>query len=368
MVDLATQYEAIKEEVDAAISNVITSTQFINGPEVKSFAAELEEYLGVNHVIPCGNGTDALQIALMALKLQPGDEVITTPFTFIATSEVIGLLRLKPVFVDIIPETYTIDPSKIEEKITDKTKVIIPVHLYGQSCDMDAIMDVASKHNIKVIEDTAQAIGGDYRGANGTVKTGTIGHIGCTSFFPSKNLGCFGDGGAIFTNDDELAAEIRMICNHGSKVKYYHEVVGVNSRLDSIQAAVLRIKLRKLNEYCAKRKMAAEYYSKAFSNNDRIITPHIPEYSNHVFHQYTLRIDGDRNALQAYLKEQGIPSMIYYPVPLHIQEAYRDCGYSNGDFPISEDMAEQVISLPMHTELNTDCQDYIIEHVNQFLS
>jgi dTDP-4-amino-4,6-dideoxygalactose transaminase len=368
MVDLTTQYEEIKDEVNEAIQNVINTTAFINGPEVKAFSKELEAYLGIKHVIPCGNGTDALQIALMALGLQPGDEVITTPFTFIATAEVISLLKLKPVFVDIEPQSFSIDPNLIEAKITDRTKAIIPVHLYGQACDMDAIMAIANKYGISVVEDTAQSIGGQYTGANGTVRTGTIGHIGCTSFFPSKNLGCFGDGGAIFTNDDEIAKEIRMICNHGSKVKYYHDVVGVNSRLDSIQAAVLRIKLRKLDQYCDARRAAAQRYNEAFASNSKITTPSSPAYSYHVFHQYTLVLDGDRNELQSYLKERGVPAMIYYPVPLHIQDAYKSYGYKVGDFPISEELSKNVISLPMHTELNDEVQSYIIEQVNSFFA
>jgi len=366
MVDLAAQYKAIKAEVDEAIEGVINSSAFINGPEVKSFSSELEQYLNVKHVIPCGNGTDALQIALMGLDLEPGDEIITTPFTFIATGEVISLLKLKPVFVDINPDNFTIDPSLIEEKISSKTKVIIPVHLYGQACNMDAIMQIANKHNLFVVEDTAQALGGKFVGENGVVRTGTSGHIGCTSFFPSKNLGCFGDGGALFTNDDLLAEKIRMICNHGSKVKYYHQVVGVNSRLDSMQAAILRIKLRKLDEYCQARRKAADIYNEGFKNNPHLKIPVVPSYSHHVFHQYTLVAEGDRTNLQAFLKDKGIPSMIYYPVPLHIQQAYQSYGYSKGDFPHSELLSDKVISLPMHTELDAQTQAYIIEQVNSF--
>lgn len=366
MVDLTGQYLKIKEEVDAAIAGVIESTAFINGPEVKEFAKELEAYLGVKHVIPCANGTDALQIALMALNLQPGDEVITTPFTFIATSEVISLLKLKPVFVDVDPRLYTIDPSKIEEKITDRTKVIIPVHLYGQSAPMDELMAIAEKHDIAVVEDNAQAIGADYTGSKGKQKTGAIGHIGCTSFFPSKNLGCFGDGGAIFTNDDEIAAIIRMITNHGSKVKYYHEVVGVNSRLDAIQAAILRIKLRHLDEYGQARYEAALRYNELLKDVSFIKTPQIADYSSHVFHQYTMIIEEGRDELNKYLTSKGIPNMIYYPVPLHIQEAYSEYGYKDGDFPISEDLSKKVLSLPMHTELKAEEQGGICKEIVAF--
>lgn len=367
MVDLKSQYEKIKEEVDTAIAGVINSCAFINGPEVKSFASEMESYLDVNHVLPCANGTDALQIALMALDLQPGDEVITTPFTFIATSEVISLLRLKPVFVDVHPTLYTIDPSKIEAVITDRTKVIIPVHLYGQSCPMDEIMEIANKHGIRVVEDNAQAIGADYMHKDGTTsKTGVIGHIGCTSFFPSKNLGCFGDGGAIFTNDDEIAAKIRMITNHGSKVKYYHEEVGVNSRLDSMQAAILRIKLRHLDEYGASRRAAAGRYAELLKDVDFITTPEIADYSTHVFHQYTMIVSEGRDELNKFLTEKGIPNMIYYPVPLHVQEAYSDCGYKWGDFPIAEDLSKKVLSLPMHTELTMEQQEHICGAIVEF--
>jgi dTDP-4-amino-4,6-dideoxygalactose transaminase len=367
MVDLHSQYLAIKDEVDAAMQEVIDSCAFINGPAVKSFAADLEAYLNVKHVIPCANGTDALQIALMALDLQPGDEVITTPFTFIATAEVISLLKLKPVFVDVDPKTFTIDPNLIEDKITDRTKVIIPVHLYGQACDMDAIMDVANKHNLAVVEDTAQAIGGHFKGKDATVMTGTTGTIGCTSFFPSKNLGCFGDGGAIFTNDDAIAQKIRVICNHGSEKKYFHTEVGVNSRLDSIQAAVLKIKLAKLDEYCDARRKVSAGYKAGFESNDALTVPFEPDYSHHVYHQYTLIMEeGNRDELQVFLKERGVPSMIYYPVPLHIQEAYASYGYKNGDFPISEELAKKVISLPIHTEMKDDVLDYIVSSVNEF--
>ena len=298
MVDLVSQYHKIKPQVDTAIENILMSAQFINGPEVKEFQKELENYLGVKHVIPCANGTDALQIALMALGLKPGDEVITPSFTFIATTEVIALLGLKPIFVDVDKDTFCIDPEKLEQAITDKTKAIVPVHLYGQSANMQEIMDVANKHGLSVIEDNAQAIGGDYHLNSGSVKTGTIGHVGCTSFFPSKNLGCYGDGGAIFTNDDDLAAQMRMIVNHGQSKRYYHDMVGVNSRLDSIQAAVLRIKLRELDNYIAARRKVADHYDNFFKDIDGVKTPVRGEESRHVFHQYTLTLEGiDRDEL-----------------------------------------------------------------------
>ena len=351
-----------------AVDRVMQSGIIAQGPEVAKFEEEFAKMCGVKYAIATNNGTTSGHLAMLANGIGPGDEVITTPFTFIATAEVISLLRLKPVFVDIEPQSFSIDPNLIEAKITDRTKAIIPVHLYGQACDMDAIMAIANKHGISVIEDTAQSIGGKYKGANGTVRTGTSGHIGCTSFFPSKNLGCFGDGGAIFTNDDEIAKEIRMICNHGSRVKYYHEVVGVNSRLDSIQAAVLRIKLRKLDHYCDARRAAAQRYNEAFASNSKITTPSSPSYSHHVFHQYTLVLDGDRNELQAYLKERGVPAMIYYPVPLHIQDAYKSYGYNDGDFPISEELSKNVISLPMHTELSKEQQDYIINFIKEYFN
>ncbi len=370
MVDLVTQYERIQDEVDTAVLNTIRSSAYINGPEVKSFQVELEEYLDVKHVIPCANGTDALQIAMMALGLKPGDEVITATFTYVATAEVIALLQLKPVLVDVDPDTFLIDIDAMKAAITHKTKAIVPVHLFGQVANMDAIMDIASDHNLHVVEDTAQAIGADYHHSNGTVaKAGTIGDIGCTSFFPSKNLGCMGDGGAIFTNDDELAAEIRMVANHGQSRRYYHDRVGVNSRLDSIQAAVLRIKLRKLNEYNAARKEAAEFYNNAFANESRIATPVGADKSTHVYHQYTLKLKGvDRDGLQAHLAEKGIPSMIYYPVALHMQSAYKDERYGEGHFPVTEKLVKEVFSLPMHTELTHDQLDYITSSVLEFLN
>ena len=371
MVDLATQYQHIKEDVDRAIAGVIDNTAFINGPEVKAFQQELEAYLAANHVIPCANGTDALQIAMMALGLKPGDEVITATFTYVATAEVIALLGLTPVLVDVEEDSFLISPEKIKAAITPKTKAIVPVHLFGQCADMDAIMQIAKEHNLYVIEDNAQAIGAEYTFNNGQkAMSGTIGHIGCTSFFPSKNLGCYGDGGAIFTQDDTLAKKIRMIANHGQSVQYYHDEVGVNSRLDSIQAAVLRIKLRKLNTYNEARRAAADYYDKAFSTIKELSIPHRVAHSSHVFHQYTLKLDEkiDRNALKDYLELHNIPAMIYYPVALHEQKAYKSERYQSGDFPVTEKLVKVVISLPMHTELSREQQDYIIEHVIKFIN
>jgi UDP-2-acetamido-2-deoxy-ribo-hexuluronate aminotransferase len=368
MVDLKTQYEKIKPEVDAAIQNVLSNTAFINGPEVKAFQAELEAYLKVKHVIPCANGTDALQIAMMALDLKPGDEVITADFTYVATAEVIGLLGLKPVLVDVVPDTFEIDVKAIEKAITKNTKAIVPVHLFGQCADMDKIMELAKKHKLHVIEDTAQAIGAEYISADGSRrKAGSIGTVGCTSFFPSKNLGCYGDGGAIFTNDDALAAKIRMIANHGQSVLYMHDIIGVNSRLDSIQAAILRIKLRELDNYAAARNKAAAYYDKAFANHPKLKTPARASFSNHVFHQYTLQLDGiDRNALREFLAGKEIPAMIYYPIPLHLQKAYLDPRYKEGDFPVTEKLCASVVSLPMHTELDEDTLKYITGAVLEF--
>lgn len=368
MVDLVGQYEKIQQEVDEAILNVIRSSAFINGPEVKAFQQELENYLSVKHVIPCANGTDALQIAMMALNLQPGDEVITADFTYVATAEVIALLKLRPVLVDVNPETFTIDPSAIEAAITSKTRAIVPVHLFGQCADMDAVMEIARKHNLHVIEDTAQAIGANYTQNNGRVcKAGTMGIIGCTSFFPSKNLGCFGDGGALFSNDDQLAARIRKIANHGQSVQYYHDEVGVNSRLDSIQAAILRIKLRHLDEYAAERRRVAGVYDRAFAGHPNIITPKVFSRSEHVYHQYTLIIkNADRNKLREYLLERDIPAMIYYPVPLHMQKAYLDERYHEGSFPVTEYLCSSVISLPVHTEMTGEIQGKITSAVLDF--
>jgi dTDP-4-amino-4,6-dideoxygalactose transaminase len=370
MVDLLGQYQKIKSEIDKAVLDVIASSAYINGPEVKSFQKELEEYLHCKHVIPCANGTDALQIAMMALKLEPGDEVITADFTYAATAEVIGLLRLNPVLVDVLPDTFTIDPDALEKAITPKTKAIVPVHLFGQCAQMERVMEIARKHNLFVIEDTAQAIGADYHFSDGSSrKAGTIGTIGCTSFFPSKNLGCYGDGGAIFTNDDELAGRIRMIANHGQSVQYYHDEIGVNSRLDSLQAAILRIKLRHLDEYAAARNRAAAYYDAAFSGHAAVTIPAREQSSTHVFHQYTLVLNGkDRNAMKDFLASKGVPAMIYYPVPLHLQKAYTDARYREGDFPITERLCANVISLPMHTEMNEEQLSYITSCVLEFLN
>lgn len=370
MVDLKSQYDKIQNEIDQAVLDVIRSTAYINGPEVKNFQKSLESYLNVKHVIPCANGTDALQIAMMALDLKPGDEVITASFTYVATAEVIALLHLKPVVVDVIPGTFDIDPAAVEAAITPKTKAIVPVHLFGQCANMDAIMEIAKKHNLYVIEDTAQAIGAEYTFADGSkAKAGTIGHIGATSFFPSKNLGCYGDGGAIFTNDDKLAENMRMIANHGQTVRYYHDVVGVNSRLDSIQAAVLNIKLKHLDEYSAARNRVAAYYDEAFRNVAQLKTPERAKNSTHVFHQYTLVTDGiDRFGMQEFLASKGIPAMVYYPVPLHMQKAYTDPRYKEGDFPVTEDLCKRVISLPMHTELDEEQLKFIVDGVKEFLN
>ncbi len=370
MVDLQGQYQKIKSEVDDAILNVLNTSAYINGPEVHKFQKSLEDYLGVKHVIPCANGTDALQIAMMALGLKPGDEVITSNFTFVATVEVIGLLGLTPVLVDVNPETFNIDPKAILKAITPKTKAIVPVHLFGQSAEMEEIMEIAKEHNLFVIEDTAQATGAEYKFEDGTIKKcGTIGNVGATSFFPSKNLGCYGDGGAIFTNDDELAKEMRSVVNHGMTVRYYHDHVGVNSRLDSIQAAVLDIKLKHLNEYNDARRKAADYYDNAFANNPHIKTPVRYEKSNHIFHQYTLVLnDVDREGLQNFVQELGIPAPIYYPVPLHMQKAYKDERYKEGDFPITEALCNSVISLPMHTELDQEQLKFITDKVLEFIN
>lgn len=370
MVDLKSQYDKIKPAVDAAIMSVIEKTEFINGPEVSAFQQEFEKYLNVKYVIPCANGTDALQIAMMALGLKPGDEVITPSYTYIATTEVIALLGLTPVFVDVDPKTFCIDPAKIEAAITPKTKAIVPVHLYGQSADMDPIMEIAKKHNLAVVEDNAQAIGCDYTHKDGRVsKTGTIGDIGSTSFFPSKNLGCYGDGGALCTNNEKLAVEMRKIANHGQTVKYYHEVVGCNSRLDSIQAAVLRIKLRELDNYCDARRKAAAHYDNFFAAFENVTTPFRAENSRHVFHQYTLQLEGiDRDALSKYLADQGIPSMIYYPVPAHRQKMFASFGCENQELPVTDWLTSRVLSLPMHTELDNEQLDYICSHVADFIN
>ncbi|MFV0605639.1 MAG: DegT/DnrJ/EryC1/StrS family aminotransferase [Niabella sp.] len=371
MVDTKTQYHKIKTEVDAAVLGVMESSAFINGPAVKEFAANLSAYLQVKHVIPCANGTDALQIALMALGLQPGDEVITPSFTFIATTEVIALLQLTPVFVDVDKETFCIDPEAIKKAITPKTKAIIPVHLYGQCANMEAIMDIAKEHNLFVIEDNAQAIGSDFTFNDGRKqKSGTIGQIGCTSFYPSKNLGAFGDGGAIFTNDDILAQKLQMIANHGQKARYYHELVGCNSRLDSIQAAILNIKLLHLDEYAAARSTAAAYYDTAFANTKKITVPAKAAYSTHVYHQYTILLhEVDRDGLVSHLSAKGIPAMIYYPLPAHKQKMFEQFGVEALELPITSWLNERVLSLPMHTELDEEqlqfITDSVLEYINQ---
>lgn len=360
MVDLIGQYEKIQSEIDQAVLDVVRSSQYIGGPQVNGFREELENYLGVKHVIPCANGTDALQIAMMALGLRPGDEVIAPSFTFVATAEVIALLGLTPVLVDVDPETFNVDPDSIRKAITDKTKAIVPVHLFGQCADMDAIMDIAKEFDLFVIEDNAQAIGAQFTSKSTQQHmSGSMGHFGTTSFFPSKNLGCYGDGGALFTNDDELAKKARSVANHGMTVRYYHDDVGVNSRLDAIQAAILRIKLRNLDTYCDARRAAAAKYDAAFEDIDQITTPTRAENSTHVFHQYTLRISEGRDDLKAHLDGLGIPAMIYYPVPLHMQKAYQDPRYTEGDFPTTEQLSKEVISLPMHTELDDEQIDFI---------
>lgn len=369
MVDLVSQYQPLKSQINSGFEEVLNSAAFINGPQVNLFSENLEKYLGIKHVIPCGNGTEALQIALMALELQPGDEVITADFTFAATVEVINLLKLESVLVDVDYDTFTINPESIRKAITPKTKAIIPVHLFGQCANMEEILKIADEHNLYVIEDNAQAIGADYKFKNNTIKkSGTMGIIGATSFFPSKNLGCYGDGGAIFTDNDDLAHKIKGIVNHGMYKRYYHDEVGVNSRLDSLQAVVLNAKLPLLDSYNEKRRKAAEYYDKAFSNHPNLITPfRAEEYTTHVFHQYTLKVvNADRDALQKYLSEKQIPAMIYYPVPLRKQKAYDNGKYKDEDFPMTNKLIDQVISLPMHTELEEEQLDYIIKNVLNF--
>ena len=365
MVDLQSQYMRIKQEIDAGIEEVISSAAFVKGPKVTDLQHHLEAYTGAKHVIPVGNGTDALQIALMALGLKPGDEVITPTFTFIATAEVVALLGLTPVVVDVDWETMNMDPDSVRRAITPRTKAIVPVHLFGQCADMEGIMALAKEHHLYIVEDACQAIGAKYTFANGETKqAGTIGDIGCTSFFPSKNLGCYGDGGAIFTNDDELASKMRAIANHGMVVRYHHDMIGVNSRLDSIQAAVLDAKLPHLDEYIAARQRAAAYYDEAFKDCEALLIPGRQAKSTHVFHQYTLRVTGmDRDALRDKLAERGIPAMIYYPVPLHQQKAYLDPRYKDGDFPVAEKLAKCVLSLPMHTELDNEQLEYISTNV-----
>lgn len=370
MVDLQGQYQYIKPQVDTTIQEVIDSASFINGPAVRNFQTELETYLNVKHVIPCANGTDALQIAMMGLGLQPGDEVITADFTFAATVEVIALLQLTPVLVDVELDTFNIDPEAIRKAITPKTKAIVPVHLFGQAANMEAIMQIAKEHDLYVIEDNAQGIGSNYKYSDGSkVKTGTIGDVASTSFFPSKNLGCYGDGGAIFTNDDKLAHTIRGIVNHGMYVRYHHDVVGVNSRLDSIQAAVLSAKLPLLNFYNERRKEAAIRYTERLGSHSKIITPYREaDCDSHVFHQYTLRVIGaNRDELVKHLNDQEIPCGVYYPIPLHRQKAYADSRYDENDFQITNQLVQEVISLPMHTELTLDQIDYICDRIVSFL-
>ncbi len=370
MVDTKTQYLKIKTEVDAAIQSVLDSAVYIGGKPVQDFAAALGQYVGVKHTIPCANGTDALQIAMMALDLQPGDEVITPSFTYIATTEVVALLRLKPVFVEVDPRTFCMDPAALRKAITPRTKAIVPVHLYGHSAPMEEIMEIAKEYNLYVIEDNAQAIGCDYRFADGKVaKTGSIGTIGATSFYPSKNLGAFGDGGAIFTNDDTLAHKLKMIANHGQEKRYYHELVGCNSRLDAIQAAILGIKLTRLDEYNQARKQVAAFYNQAFAGNERITTPFVASYSDHVYHQYTLILnDVDRDGLSAYLAEQKIPSMIYYPVPGHRQKMFSSLGLEPQDMETTDWLTERVISLPVHTEMDEEQLTYITGHVLKYVN
>lgn len=369
MVDVVGQYCNISQDIDNAVLEVIRSGAFINGPAVKNFQAKLEKYLGVKHVIPCGNGTDALQIALMALGLKPGDEVIVPAFTYVATAEVIALLGLTPIMVDVDPDTFNVTPEIVENAITPATKAVVPVHLFGQSCDMEGIMKVAEQHNIYVVEDNAQAIGADFISSKGEKqKTGTIGHIGCTSFYPSKNLGAYGDGGAICTNDDDLAAELRMVANHGQSKRYYHDRIGVNSRLDSIQAAILGVKLDYLDQYAAARRKAANFYDNAFEDHPKLKTPTIFEQSTHVYHQYTLQLaDGvDRAALQAYLSSRDIPSMIYYPVPLYHQKAFLDLKGHVDFLEVTDALCKSVLSLPIHTEMDEDQLSFIVNAVLSF--
>ena len=370
MVDLQTQYQFIKPQVDTGMQEVLTSAKFINGPTVRNFQADLEAYLAVKHVIPCANGTDALQVAMMGLGLKPGDEVITADFTFAATVEVIALLGLTPVLVDVLPDTFNIDPDAVEKAITPNTKAIVPVHLFGQVADMDRIMDIAQKHDLFVIEDNAQGIGATHTNAAGSkAKTGGIGHVGSTSFFPSKNLGCYGDGGAIFTNDDDLAHTIRGVVNHGMYKRYHHDVVGVNSRLDSLQAVVLNEKLKLLDFYNERRKWAAIRYSQLLQDHSKIETPITSgDCDSHVYHQYTLKIVGaDRDALVAHLQQHDIPCGVYYPIPLHLQKAYADKRYKEEDFAVTNQLIKQVISLPMHSELDEDQIQFICKTILAFL-
>ena len=368
MVDLKSQYELIKTEIDQAIQEVIDTTAFINGPQLKEFSAALAEYTGAKYVITCGNGTDALQIAMMGLDFQPGQEVIVPAFTYVATAEVIALLGLKPVFIDVNADTFELDTTQLESIITPKTVGIVPVHLYGQCSNMEAILEVAKIHNLKVIEDTAQAIGAKYTFSDGrVVQAGTMGDVGTTSFFPSKNLGCYGDGGAMFTNDATLAEKLHMIANHGQKKKYHHHIVGVNSRLDTMQAAILKVKLPHLDRYSDARNQVADRYDAAFNGHTHIKIPVRSNYSTHAFHQYTIQVEGaSRDELKSYLAERGVPSMVYYPLALHQQEAYKELGFKNGDFPVSESLCLKVLSLPIHTEMKEEDQEHIIQTIKGF--
>ncbi len=371
MVDLIGQYTQIKEEVRLEFDRVLDSASFINGPVVKEFQADLESYLQVKHVIPCANGTDALQVAMMVNDFPEGAEVLVPSYTYVATVEVIALLGFKPVFVEVYPDSFNIDIEDLESKITSKSVAIVPVHLYGQCVDMERLMSVARKNGLKVIEDTAQAIGANYIFSDGKrAKAGTIGDVGTTSFFPSKNLGCYGDGGAIMTNNDELATKMRMVVNHGQSKRYYHDSIGVNSRLDSLQAAVLKVKLKYLDGYNESRQKVAEMYDKAFSETDLIIPPFRSNFSTHVFHQYTVKLADsvDRDGLNTFLAERKVPSMIYYPVPNHLQKAYSYYGYNEGDFPLTEDLCSRVISFPIHTEMQPETQEYIVRNVLEFVS
>ncbi|MEZ4940522.1 MAG: DegT/DnrJ/EryC1/StrS family aminotransferase [Saprospiraceae bacterium] len=367
MVDLKTQYENIREEIDRAVLDVIASTDYINGPAVKTFQAELEAYHNIDHVIPCANGTDALQIAMMALDLKPGDEIIVPAFTYVATAEVMALLGLTPIMVDVDPDTFNLPVEQVEAAITPRTRAIVPVHLFGQSVDMEPLLQLAQQHHLFVIEDNAQAIGASYEFSNGTrKKTGAMGHVGCTSFFPSKNLGCYGDGGAITTYDADLAQRLRMVANHGQNKQYHHAIVGVNSRLDSIQAAILSVKLKRLDAYCAARRQAADYYDAAFADMPQLKTPVRAANSSHVFHQYTLVVqDGDRDALRQHLTDRQIPAMIYYPIPLYKQKAFEKY-WSGAELPVTEALCRTVISLPMHTELTPAIQDRIVGAVRDY--
>ncbi|MFY9152947.1 MAG: DegT/DnrJ/EryC1/StrS family aminotransferase [Prolixibacteraceae bacterium] len=369
MVDLYSQYEKIKTEIDAEIESVIRSTVFVKGGKVVEFEENLKKYLNINHVITCGNGTDALQIALMALNLKEGDEVITTPFTFVSTLEVLALMKLKPVLADVDPGTFNINPELVKNCITSKTKAIVPVHLYGQCADMESLNKLAEKHKLFVIEDACQALGTDYIFRNGEkVKAGTISHIACNSFFPTKNLGAYGDGGALYTNDDDLAQKMRSIANHGMGKRYYYQQIGLNSRLDAIQAAILDVKLKYLDQYVSARQQAAAFYDQELSGIQDLILPKRATFSSHSFHQYTVQVPEKRDELQKHLQAKGIPGMIYYPLPLHLQEAYQFLNYKKGDFPVAEKLSEQVLSLPMHTELTEEQLKYIVSAIREFFN